>query len=365
MIHRSLRSRSAEEQKFDRLRSTSGGWSMLGAEAGHIKKSRLFWVELRKLRIDPVPVLRKAGLPLILCTDEQSALTVPQFISIWRALGELSQDPALGLKFGSQLPAAALPPSAMAAQYARDYRDALTRIARFLQMQNKHSELSIREFKNEVSVEWRWSPALGEDFVLLTDVTFAVLVEMGRRGTEQPLNPKRVELKRHPERTGAHRAYFKCPVKFNAPRSLLVFHAEDLNRPFVTYNAELLEMLQSRPAKGLRQASPNTSVSERVRWLLKQILSSGRPDAATVARELGLGVRTLQRRIMDEGHSFRELLAEVRQELGIEYLNNPDMQIKEIAFLLGYEDVTSFYRAFRSMEGTTPGLKRGHLIEKI
>jgi len=67
---------------------------------------------------------------------------------------------------------------------------------------------------------------------------------------------------------------------------------------------------------------------------------------------------------MDEGHSFRELLAEVRQGLGTAYLNEPDMQIQEIAFLLGYEDVTSFYRAFRAMEGTTPALKRIHLFEQ-
>ena len=65
---------------------------------------------------------------------------------------------------------------------------------------------------------------------------------------------------------------------------------------------------------------------------------------------------------MDEGHSFRELLAQVRRELCIDYLNQPDIQIQEVAFLLGYEDVTSFYRAFRAMEGTTPALKRMHLI---
>jgi AraC-like DNA-binding protein len=314
------------------------------------------------LGIDPASVLRKAGLPLTLCTDENSQLTPEQFMSIWRALGELSQDPGLGLKFGSQLPPTAMPPSMMAAHYARDYRDALTRHARFLQI-GKFSELSIREFRDESSVEWKWPRAIAGELPFLTDVTFAMLVEMGRRGTDKPLNPKRVELRRPPEQTGVHRAHFKCPVRFNTPRNLLVFHTEDLERPFVTYNAELLEMLQPSPTKALRHTSAKAPVTERVRWVLKQILSSGRPDAAAVARELGLGVRTLQRRIMDEGYSFRELLAQVRQELCIEYLNQPEIQIQEIAFLLGYEDVTSFYRAFCAFEGTTPALKRIQLIQ--
>lgn len=65
---------------------------------------------------------------------------------------------------------------------------------------------------------------------------------------------------------------------------------------------------------------------------------------------------------MDEGHNFRGLLAQVRQELGTEYLIQPEIGIQEIAFLLGYEDVTSFYRAFRVMEGTIPALKRVYLI---
>lgn len=331
------------------------------ARPGRIKKSRMFWVALRKSGIDPASVLRKAGLPLTLCTDEDSQLTPEQCMSIWRAVGELSEDPGLGLKVGSQIPPAALPPAMMAPHYARDFRDALTRYARFLQI-SRFSQLSIRELKKESSVEWKWSSTMAGELLFLTDVTFALLVEMGRRGTEHPLNPKRVELKRPPERTGVHRTHFKCPVRFNAPRNLLIFHTADLDRPFVTYNSELLEMLQPTPAK-VRRTSGAVSVTERVRWILKQILSSGRPDAPAVARELGLSLRTLQRRVTDEGHSFRELLAQVRQELCVEYLNEPDIQIQEIAFLLGYEDVTSFYRAFRALEGTTPALKRIELIQ--
>jgi len=181
-----------------------------------------------------------------------------------------------------------------------------------------------------------------------------MLVEMGRRGTEQPFNPKRVELKRPPERTGVHRAFFQCPIKFRAARNVLVFDSSDFQRPFVTYNAELLEMLQPQLDKSHLQAKAEVTVAERVKWILKQMLAGGRPDASVVAHELGLSVRTLQRRIVNEGTTFRELLSEVRKELAREYLSRPEMPPTEIAFFLGFEDTSSFYRAFRIWEEMTP-----------
>ena len=65
--------------------------------------------------------------------------------------------------------------------------------------------------------------------------------------------------------------------------------------------------------------------------------------------------RTLQRRITEEGRSFRELLVEARRELGLRLLGDAALELDEIAFLLGYQDATSFHRAFREWEGVTPG----------
>jgi AraC-like DNA-binding protein len=98
-----------------------------------------------------------------------------------------------------------------------------------------------------------------------------------------------------------------------------------------------------------------------VKWILKRLLAGSRPEIAAVARELGLSDRTLQRRIIDDGATFRQLLLEARQELAREYLNRPEMDVTEVAFLLGYEDSNSFYRAFRTWEGTTPSQLRAAL----
>lgn len=325
-----------------------------------IKISKPFLRWLRKLGVDPVAVLRHAHLSLTLLEDE-SRMTKSQFFSMWKSIGALSKDPALGLKLGDQFQPATLPPSMVAAYYARDFRDALKRCARFWQCRAA-IDMRFSECRNECTVEVEWFHTVEPIPALLIDALFAMILGMGRHGMEQFIAPTRVELKRPPEETGAHHRYFRAPVKFRAKRNALIFDMADLERPFATYNAELLQMLQQHLDRREQQAQVEVSILDRVKWILRRTLAGGQSDVNLVAQELGMSVRTLQRRIVNEGKTFRELLVHVRQELVREYLSQPGIQIDEIAFLLGYKDVASFYRAFRAWEGTTPAIWRTELI---
>ena len=92
--------------------------------------------------------------------------------------------------------------------------------------------------------------------------------------------------------------------------------------------------------------------------LIKRRIASGKPDIADVAREMGMSERTLQRRITEQGTSYRGLLDEARRELGRQLLSDGQSGIDEISFLLGFQDTSSFYRAFRAWEGLTPAAWR-------
>ncbi|MFC0203436.1 helix-turn-helix domain-containing protein [Novosphingobium soli] len=102
------------------------------------------------------------------------------------------------------------------------------------------------------------------------------------------------------------------------------------------------------------------TIAEQVVAALKRGLPSGRADVAEIARDMGMSERTLQRRITEEGTSFRDLLVEARKDLGRRLLSSETVQIDEVAYLLGYQDVTSFHRAFREWEGMSPGRWREH-----
>ena len=313
---------------------------------------RTFWTWIQKCGLQPAAILHQAHLPLVPYENEPFPLTTSQLFALWRSIGECCPDSAFGLNFGAQVDFASFPLSTLAAYHARDYRDSLARQVRFNQFCSP-VDMRIAERKDECVVETKWRYAVEDAPPLLTDASMAILLELGRRGTQYPLNPKRIELKNRP-RTTAHKAYFNCPVNFRAQRNAVVLRVADLDRPFVTYNADLLEMIQAQLEKRAVGYRTETSTSEQVKWILKQMLAGGRPEIEHVARELGSSVRTLQRRIVQEKTTFRDLLLAVRQELVREYLGRPGMQINEVAFLLGYEDTNSFYRAFRGWEGTTP-----------
>jgi AraC-like DNA-binding protein len=87
---------------------------------------------------------------------------------------------------------------------------------------------------------------------------------------------------------------------------------------------------------------------------LKRLLGGPRPEINEVAKELGMSSRTLQRRITDEGTNYRQLLNDARDELARFYLKEPSLSVSEIAYLLSYEDPSSFFRAFHEREGMTP-----------
>ena len=80
--------------------------------------------------------------------------------------------------------------------------------------------------------------------------------------------------------------------------------------------------------------------------MLKRLLAGQRPGLQDVARELRLSTRTLQRRLTDEGVSFQQLMKEARQELAHHYLLHSSLELNETAYLLGYEDASSFFPRF-------------------
>jgi AraC-like DNA-binding protein len=188
----------------------------------------------------------------------------------------------------------------------------------------------------------------------LLDIAFARALETGRRGTQQPLYPQRVELTRTVNHREIYEAHYGCRVRFKARRNAIVFRTGDLELPFATYNAELLATLGPQLDCEIARLKMQQTTSFRAKWVLKRLLGGRRIDIHEVARQLGMSSRTLQRRIAEEGSSFRQLLNDAWRELGRVYLQHPLLGLSQAASLLGYEDSNSFLRAFRVWEGVTP-----------
>lgn len=320
--------------------------------ADRIKIPAAFWAGLEALELSAAVLIRQARLPMAVLTD-QVAVTTRQYFALWQAMQELTGNAAIGIKLATVLPAGRLPPSLLAAYHARDFREALQRVARYKSLcAPERLRLSEEDDACLVALEWLYTEQAAP--ATLVDASMATLLELGRRGTGETLAARRVDLARPTTNASTHENYFGCRVRFGAQQNCLHLHRSDLGRAFAVYNAELVELLAPSLDQALAERQRRHSFSESVRWLLGRQLSGGRPDVSAVARELGVSERTLQRRLGGEGASFQLLLTDVRRTRARELLADPALDIDEVAWLLGYEDQNSFFRAFRLWEGETP-----------
>jgi AraC-like DNA-binding protein len=302
-------------------------------------------------------LLRRAGLPAAFFDADKVLATTPQLFALWRAIGEASADPAIGLKLGAEQRLERFEPISIAAVCSKTFREALDRMARHKRLVCPE-EIRVRTSGDEATVEFVFLEADEAEPEVLVDICLSRIFTIGCRGTERIKNALRVELTRPSRRREMFEQHFGCRVKFDAERNLVAFRRTDLDLPFVTYNQELLDVVLDRLESDLKAQTSRPDLRDQIRTILRRTIAGRRPVVDEVARDLGLSVRTLQRRLGDLGVSFQEIVEDTRRAMARHYLRQSDVELKETAYLLGYEDTNSFFRAFQGWEGTTPGAWR-------
>jgi AraC-like DNA-binding protein len=119
-------------------------------------------------------------------------------------------------------------------------------------------------------------------------------------------------------------------------------------------NPQLLSLLLPGLEQAVAQEDHKRTLVDDVRSAVSETMCGARPTIASVARSLGMSPRTMQRRLGQLGTTYQEILTEVRQRSARRLLAKTDHGVGETAFLLGFEEVNSFMRAFQAWEGTTP-----------
>jgi len=310
--------------------------------------------KLEELGVRTADVLRLAGLPTGLFAQDRILVSTEELFALYRGLAEATRDPAIALKLGTEHRIERYDPVAIAAVCARTFRDALARLGRFKQL-HCPEDLRVTERGAEARVEFKYLLARETEPPLLVDIALSWVAGIAHRGSDGAILPRRIELMAKAGDRAMYETHLGCPVTFGARQNALVFRREDLDRPFLTHNADLLAMLAPQLEAELKQTLAAGSLRTQVRAVLKPLLAGRRPGIADVARELGLSARTLQRRLAEDGTSFQQLVQEARRELARHYLQHSALELTETAYLLGYEDSHSFFRAFQQWEGQTPG----------
>jgi AraC-like DNA-binding protein len=310
---------------------------------------------LSTLEVDVARVLRTANVPHSRFEGGKARVTTAEFFALWRAIEEVGGGGRdLGLRIGADPTPHHQNVASMAALASPNLSEALKRLARYKRLVCPE-QIVIDVVRGEARLRYEWLLAEEGPPATLMDGIFASVLRLARQGTGKPIAPRRIELARRRANEAMLERHFGCKVRFDAPVDLFVFDAKALAEPFVTHNAELLEVivpgLEAAVHKG---AGARRSLADDVRRALSQRISGERPAVEKVAKSLGMSGRTLQRRLEELGTSYQALLDEVRRRSARRLLVKTDLDTGEVAFLLGFEELNSFTRAFHAWEGTTP-----------
>jgi len=310
---------------------------------------------LREVGLSPTAVLEAARLSPDLLNSPGPRVSVREYFALWRAIETLSGDRSTGIKLVALIKLDLTEPMFLGVLSAEDVAGAIDLVSRYKRIFEPQG-LDIRRdpVAGEVVVTLPEPDSEADQPQILIDTQLAFIVEMCRRGTRQAgLSPRRVDLRAEILASSeVHNAYFRCPIRLGAPTNALVFAADDMSRPFLTHNPQLQRALI--PYLAAQTPSPLQSPMARVRAVISARIRGRRPTLQSVARELAMSGRAIQRVLRDQGTTFRRLLDDVRNEQARGYLTATSYSDAEVAFLVGFEEANSFHRAFRAWNGVSP-----------
>ncbi len=199
------------------------------------------------------------------------------------------------------------------------------------------------------------SPHRGTEFeATVTEFALASLVHLARDCTGLEAVASRLELP-HARTAGDVNLEAKvaCLVTYDARRAAVHFRREALDLALESADPTLNELLRELALRRM-EARPSEGVVAVVRQMVENALPD-EPRVGEVAARLSIKPRTLQDKLHHEGTTFRSLVDDVREALARQYLERPELDIADIAILVGYSDARAFHRAFRRWTGRTPG----------
>jgi len=326
-----------------------------------------FWVKsiaetLEAAGLNTHALFEEAGLELAALSDADARFPTEGISRLWQFAVTRSGNPAIGLANSSVVKPGSFDVVAYAMMSSVNLLGTLERVVRYVDIVSEAASLTIADDSEgyrlvlELFGGKHPVPRQRFEFDLITLLSFFRWV------ANRDLRPLAFELRFPPPADPQpYQDAFKCPLRFNAPANALLFGRTDATLPLPTAHPELAEMHERIASEHLQRLDP-AQTCHRVRAVIIRHLRDGEPRRPKIATILGMSERTLQRRLAAEGTSFQRLLDDTRRELARHYLGQRELSLAGTAYILGFTDQSSFFRAARRWFGTSPRDYRIRLI---
>ena len=238
-------------------------------------------------------------------------------------------------------------------------REGFERLSRYISLISSSGSIILSEDEQEFTISFNYEQ-LGSNSAR-SDNALAIILHMCRINYQDGLNPSQVSFAhKEPECSGDYFACFKSTVNFNAACDSLSFPLQLMDETLPGSNKQLAQLNDQVMIQYLNDIKKyhcdeaRNELQEAIKTVIVKKLPSGLVTGQLVADELGMSYRSMQRRLAESGSTFRELFEQCRRDLAQKYVNNGDMSMTEITFMMGFSELSSFSRAYKRWTGHSP-----------
>ena len=319
---------------------------------------------LEVLGHDPAPLLAAAGIDAAALRDPDARVPWGAVLSLIARAVEVTGDTNLGLHIAEHAEPGSLDVHFYAMLSSPTLGEGYARLSRYQRLIHETTRVELEIGRDRATLRHVMpggmpAPRQSAEFLL------AIWVRGGRLATGTEWSPTEVRFgHQQPPDPSDHRRFFGAPVHFATGENALVLPAALLDAPCLRADPALLAVLDRYAMDRLERAPRTASMADRARAALLEDLRGGEPSMARLAARLKMSVRTLTRALAAEDVSYRTLLDHLRQELACRHLADDRVSIAEAAFLLGFSELSAFYRAFKRWTGQTPAEFRASRLNR-
>jgi AraC-like DNA-binding protein len=310
---------------------------------------------------DPEELLRRLNLDRAVFNQPERFIACADFARLLEHAARATADDAFGLHFGARGNPKDIGPLAYAVLNAPTIARAIDVAARYLHLHNQAIELSTTATAQLVYLRYIHSN-VGQDAPRqFNEYSMAMALNVLRMMAGSQWAPREAQFAHAaPPDVSEHIRVVGAPVEFGCATNALIVEREFFERAVPAADPRLFQIMGRYLDDVLGHMPHDDGALTPVRKAIAESLREGGPNLRRVAQKLAASPRTLQRQLKRYGVEFKNLADDTRRQFAMDYLKNPEDSLTQIAFLLGYSEVSAFNRAFKRWTGKTPSdFRRG------
>jgi AraC-like DNA-binding protein len=312
---------------------------------------------LQRLGKPVAPLFELAGIDASAPPNAEQHIPAERYLALWAEAMQLVQDPAFAVAVGSAFDLEALEAFGFLAMSCETLRDAYERTASVRALYNVGSSWELEILDDCMRMIWRpWSVKASElAWRAVNEYQVAEMLASIRRMTQRQLNPRGIMFRhKAPRDLATHKRLLGRVPEFEADFDGFEADMAWLAEPVRGKNPKLREYFVKQCELARQAFSEDPPFAGQVRQRLAASMDGPLPSMATIAHSLGTSPRSLHRRLANEGTRYNDILDQVRRQFSERYLARPRLAVAEVAYLVGFNDASAFFKAFKRWTGATP-----------